>query len=44
MPFDRGYKVFEKRSVAVMFKKYNQMEDMEMLSVVHTDLLTEGKK
>ena len=40
IPFERGYKMFGEREIAVMFKEYNYMDDMEVLSGVEPDSLT----
>ena len=44
MSFERVYKMFEERSIAVSFKDYKQMEDMEMLSGINPEPLTAEHK
>ena len=44
MSFERGYNMFDKRAIAVMFKWYKHMEDMEVLIGVKTESLTSEQK
>ena len=44
MSFKRSYKMFREREIAVMFKQYKQMEDMEVMSSVDPDSFTAEQK
>ena len=44
MLFERGFNMFGEREISIMVKEYKQMEDMEVLSGVNPDPLTEKHK
>ena len=44
MFFERGFNMFGEREISIMVKEYKQMEDMEVLSGVNPDPLTEEHK